>query len=281
MDTSQLDKINELLLDEEVKTTASKSSGQGKKRKPTPAQLRSLEKARAARWPKQKSSPSGAEEIINTITNGGDSEMAATTKPKIYQLLPKITSEIGAIRKAQQNSHQRYQYRGIDDALNQISPVLAKHGVCTEISVTDHVVQRYEGRKNVYHATLRIQVTFIASDGSSVKAQAAGEGISHGDDKATAKAMSGAMKYALYFGLMIPIEGNEIEDADRHEVQEPETSPAFRAAMAAINEAAGQGLDGIEDVRNRISTSEVLSENEKGDLLAVMSSRFNSTQEEG
>ena len=270
---NQLDRINDELLAGNVDQPTEPATNQKEKRKRTPKQVAALEKARATKLAKQrakKAADQGASEIINTIQEGGDADMAATTKSKIYTLLPKITAEIGAIRKAQQNSHQRYQYRGIDDALNQISPVLAKHGVCTEISVIDHVVQRYEGRKNVYHATLRLQVTFVASDGSSVKTQAAGEGISHGDDKATAKAMSGAMKYALYFGLMIPVDGNEIEDADRHEVVEPEVSRAFMAAKSAIE--AGEDLNGL---REKIKVSTHLSDDEKLELIQHLETKFN------
>lgn len=258
-----------------------------RKRQPSPAQLAALEKARKARWKghskqtesngdtlgsESEAEPSsdeggalgrklgneGAKQILTTLQPTGDNQMANTATSKspsgmIYKLLPKVTAEIGAIRKEQQNSHQRYRYRGIDDALNQVSPVLAKHGVCTEVQVSKHKVVRHEGNsKAVYQATLLLQIAFIAPDGSRTTSRAAGEGISHADDKATSKAMSAAMKYVLFFGLMIPVERNELVDSDDDSQSGGETiNKAVVQAEALIVsatdvEALGKLLERIE-----------------------------------
>ena len=61
------------------------------KRRATPAQLKALEKARAARWPKGKQDiEDGAATILDVLTKGDDIMPAAKTnaKEKIYQLLP-------------------------------------------------------------------------------------------------------------------------------------------------------------------------------------------------
>ncbi len=244
------------------------------KRRATPAQLKALEKARAARWPKGKQDiEDGAATILDVLTKGDDIMPAAKTnaKEKIYQLLPKVTEEIGAIRKGQQNSHQRYKYRGIDDALNQVSPVLARFGICTEVSVTNHHVERKDGGKTVYHATLQLQVAFIAPDGSRVTSQAPGEGISHGDDKATAKAMSAAMKYALFFGLMIPVDTDELEDSDRHGQAEPEVQPAVLQAQTMMQQT--QDVPSLKKLAERIKKSDVFDRSEKAALMEQVKTR--------
>ena len=46
--------------------------------------------------------------------------------PLIFQQIPKAIAEIGAIGKNKRNQQQGFQYRGIDDVYNAVSPVLAK-----------------------------------------------------------------------------------------------------------------------------------------------------------
>jgi hypothetical protein len=205
---------------------------------------------------------------VASILNQGDIRMAPDAPRLIYQLLPAITAEIGAIRKEQQNSHQKYRYRGIDDALNQISPVLCKHGVCTEVEVTDHhVTNRESGTKTIYHATVSLQIRFIASDGSSVVSRAAGEGMSHGDDKATAKAMSGAMKYALFFGLMVPVDRDELADPDQPGA-EPE---AVTTAKKLIQQATTKKR--VKELLDRVQASDAFTVEQKGTLEFLAESR--------
>lgn len=193
---------------------------------------------------------------------GKEGAEAAKEEPKqIFKLLPVVTAEIGAIRKEQQNSHQKYRYRGIDDALNQISPVLSKHGICTEVQVEDHRVESVTGgSKVIYHATLSLAVRFFAPDGSSVSSRAAGEGLSHADDKATAKAMSGAMKYALYFGLMIPVDRDELADPDK----EASESEAVTTAKRLIQQA--DTPERVSELVARVKESAAFTDEQKAAL---------------
>jgi len=181
---------------------------------------------------------------------------------KIYTLIPQVTKAIGAIRKEQQNSHMRYRYRGIDDALNCVSPVLVEHGISVSVKTKDHVVECTEEKgKTKYHATLSLRVTFYADDGSSISTTASGEGLSHADDKATAKAMSGAMKYALYFGLMIPVEANELQDPDKDASQ----SSVYNQAKELIEQAADdQGK--LEELRERVNKSANFNDEQRASL---------------
>jgi len=127
-------------------------------------------------------------------------------------------AEISAVAKTETNAQQRYKFRGIEQVMNAAHPVFAKHGVfCTP------EVKRYESQdrigfnaqgeqKTSVRVTLEVRYTFYAPDGSSVQVIAPGEGIDS-SDKASNKAMSAAMKYALMQLLLIPTE--DIEDADR------------------------------------------------------------------
>jgi len=138
----------------------------------------------------------------------------------IHEVLPRVMRDVGAIGKSQQNTERNYRFRSIDNALNAVNPVLIDHDVSVSIRCFDHRIQvqrdrdRYGNPRTLCRATLLLEVTFWAPDGSSVASTAAGEGLDLNGDKATAKAMSAAMKYALYFGLMIPVRRGEVEDGE-------------------------------------------------------------------
>lgn len=124
---------------------------------------------------------------------------------EIHRLLPRVMRDIGCVAKSQSDSQGRFRFRSIDDALNAVQPVLVQHEVCVSFTCRDHhlSVQRASGGIRC-RATLLLELRFWAADGSYVASVAAGEGYDEDGDKATGKAMSNAMKYALFFGLMIP-----------------------------------------------------------------------------
>jgi hypothetical protein len=47
----------------------------------------------------------------------------------IHEAIPRIMSEIGAIGKNSKNQQQGFMYRGIDDVMNTLNPLMAKYGV--------------------------------------------------------------------------------------------------------------------------------------------------------
>lgn len=49
----------------------------------------------------------------------------------IYTLIPAIMAEIPAIGKEKRNAQQGFNFRGIDDVVNVMKPILAKHQVFT------------------------------------------------------------------------------------------------------------------------------------------------------
>lgn len=126
---------------------------------------------------------------------------------QIYGLIGKAMQKIGAIGKDSRNVQQGFMYRGIDAVYNALNPVMAELGlfICPEI-----LEQRREERttKNgtaLTYSILTIKYTIYAPDGSSVSCTVVGEGMDSGD-KASNKAMSVAMKYAMFQLFFIPTE---------------------------------------------------------------------------
>lgn len=140
----------------------------------------------------------------------------------IYQAITDIMSEGYAITKGKRNAQQGFKYRGIDDVLNTFQPLLAKHHVFVVPEVLDQQRQERTTGKggSLLYSLLRMRYTFYAEDGSSVSAVVVGEGMDSGD-KASNKAMSAAMKYAMFQVFCIPTEEMQDPDAETPEPSKP------------------------------------------------------------
>lgn len=191
----------------------------------------------------------------------------------INLLLPRITRDIGSIKKGRQATGGiRFNFRGIDDALNAISPILTAYGCRCEVYCANQSLERYEKPPKgdgpggfEYHATLEMTVRFIAPDGSSSTNTTIGEGSDMtGSDKATNKAMSAAMKYAMFFGLLVPVHADAIEDPDA----EGNESEMVRTARKLIRQARDPAA--VERVRKRVDASKAFDEEEKMTLTLLL-----------
>lgn len=138
---------------------------------------------------------------------------------QIHELIGKVMAEVGAIGKNSRNEQQKFNYRGIDDVYNALSPVMSKYGLffCPEV-----VDQKREERvntngKNLIYTVLTVKYTVYAPDGSNITITIVGEGMDMGDKSAN-KAMSAAMKYAAFQLFFIPTEELKDPDAETHEV---------------------------------------------------------------
>lgn len=158
----------------------------------------------------------------------------------IFKKMNEIMKDIGPVSKDQKNVAQGFKFRGIDQFVNALHPALCKHGVFMTPSVvkSSHELKdvlRSNGKPGVdKHVHLEVEYTFYAEDGSSVKVgPIAAEGLDSGD-KATNKALSAALKYALIQTFSVPTEDMAEADLDSPEIGSPkgklETSEAPVAA---------------------------------------------------
>lgn len=158
-------------------------------------------------------------------------------------------SELG-IGKDRNNAAQGFKFRGIDDVLNVVAPIYAKHGLI--------VVPRFEGAQT-------IERRFPAKDGKSEKVLlfSSVQGyflMMHKDepdtylqsgpfpgeamdsaDKAMNKAMSASYKYFVLMTFAVPVVGTPDSDADDHGVapvvQEVDVE-MFRAQFDTLKDVA-------------------------------------------
>ena len=162
----------------------------------------------------------------------------------IYESITKIIAEIPAIGKEKVNATQGFKYRGIDDVMNAMQPLLAKYKVFIAPEVLEQTREERQTSKGgtLLYSICKIRYTFYAEDGTFVQAITIGEGMDSGD-KATNKAMAIAMKYALFQVFCIPTD--EMKDPDA------ETPPELLAkGKERISSTKVQALEKVISDKN-------------------------------
>ena len=138
----------------------------------------------------------------------------------IYQTITNIIEDIPAIGKNKKNSTQGFMFRGIDDVMNAIQPLFAKHKLFIVPEILEQIREERQTKNggNLIYSVCKIRYTFYAGDGSSIQAVVVGEGMDSGD-KATNKAMAIAMKYVLFQVFCIPTLEMKDPDEETHELE--------------------------------------------------------------
>lgn len=149
----------------------------------------------------------------------------------IYEAITQTMADIGAVGKNDQNSFDKYKYRGIDAVMNALSPAMVKNGIFVVPEVLDHKQEERTSRKGelMIYTVVTVRYTFYAADGTNVRAVVVGEAMDR-SDKSTNKAMSAAFKYACFQTFCIPTE--EMKDADAESPMVQPKTDAERAQAA-------------------------------------------------
>lgn len=189
-----------------------------------------------------------------TMHNGTSAlVLGSSMPPMIYRKMSDVMREIGAVGKDQKNTAQGFKFRGIDQFVNALYPALTRHGVFMAPRALRHdqeikEVVRSNGKSGVdKHVAIMMEYTFYAEDGSHVTVgPIPAEGLDSGD-KATNKALSAALKYALIQTFSIPTEDMAEADLESPEmgavkasaptVEKPKQSEAV-AETAELNTAS-------------------------------------------
>lgn len=165
--------------------------------------------------------------------------------PKIYSVIKKVMTEIDAIGKNRENMEQNFTYRGVDDIMNELHPLLAKHGLFIVPEVlSEERTERTTSRGSVLlYSRQKIKFTFFAAeDGSSISAVIIGEGMDTGD-KASNKALSIAFKYACLQVFCIPTKDLKDPDGNSYDIQETGNSGGeFERVSSQIKSYIEKGL---------------------------------------
>ena len=179
---------------------------------------------------------------------------------KSIAAVAKKLSQAG-IAKGRTNQQQGFKFRGIDEVLNAISPMLADEGLIMAPKVLSREVTERTTKSGgaLFYVVLMVEYTiYSAVDGSSVSVVTCGEAMDSGD-KATNKAMSAAYKYAAFQTFAIPTEGTPDADAETHEVAHGMDPSVLADWLQAIEQCdddsfaamVADGLAAAQEVRDR------------------------------
>lgn len=171
----------------------------------------------------------------------------------IYEALANVMDDVQAVAKKDRNTHQNFNFRGIDAVMNAVGPVLRKHKVIVVPrldGVTYEAVQTSTGKPAT---ACRVQVAYVfyADDGSHIETSVAGEAWDSGD-KACPKAMSVAFRTALLQALCLPTDEPDPDTQTYERAQQPRADhPTLEQLMDQLGDlvakAREKGVEGDYD----------------------------------
>ena len=169
-----------------------------------------------------------------------------------------------------------YKFRGIDDVLNALSPLLSKHGLCILPRVLTRQCEERQSKAGgaLFYVTVEAEFDFVcAEDGSKHTVKTFGEAMDSGD-KATNKAMSAAYKYAAFQAFSIPTEGDNDADANTHEavaqrlqwLADRKADIAAAKTVGALKKIMDEAIAKTRENKDQDAEDQLLSAS--GDMLA-------------
>jgi hypothetical protein len=125
----------------------------------------------------------------------------------ILSLIPEAIGKIKAVGKNHRNQLQNYQFRSIDDVVEEMSSILSelKLTIIPNYTVISSDIVNSDKGKSYKSVILKGDYVISAPDGSFLAASTIGEAYDY-SDKACNKAMSTAFKYMLLQVFCIPTE---------------------------------------------------------------------------
>jgi hypothetical protein len=177
----------------------------------------------------------------------------------VYAKISAVSADLAkdGIAKSRKNAQQGYSFRGIDEVLDALGPLLPKHGLVILPRILKRECTERESRSGgtLFSVTVEAEFDFVSGeDGSTHTVRTFGEAMDSAD-KATNKAMSAAYKYAAFLAFCIPTEGDNDADATTHQPAalktsappppSPKDDPAFVLHKAVISEAQVKRLFAI------------------------------------
>lgn len=155
-----------------------------------------------------------------------------TEKRTVHQAVLDVMAAVGSVGKG--SMQQGFHFRGIDAILNSVSPAMQAHGLTIHPAKVEHRrgEKAFSGGNKGSQIDLIVDYVFTGPDGSSFTTQVAAEATDT-NDKATAKAMSVALRTCLIQTFAIPTE---------------ETGPDWNALFTS---AKARGRDALVALRHQ------------------------------
>lgn len=176
----------------------------------------------------------------------------------------RVMGDVRAVAKDERpETGAKFDYRGIDTALNVFGPVCRLHGVLVIPTSVDASYRdtRTSQNKPTRECTVVVAYRIYGPKGDHIDAAAAGESLDTGD-KGSAKAQAVALRTLLFHGALVPTRDT---DPDAHNLERGEAP--VRSAASYRDEAldSGTGRERLRQIfyelqQNRMINASVQSE---------------------
>lgn len=127
--------------------------------------------------------------------------------PSVVEALAAAAAEVGAVAKTDRNVSQKFLFRGVDAVVNAVAPALRHHHVVgpvpTLVSATHEEVGRSRSGARITRVDVVVTYTLYGPGGDRLEGTVPAEATDTAD-KATAKAMSVALRTFLLQALCLP-----------------------------------------------------------------------------
>jgi len=156
-----------------------------------------------------------------------------------------VMTDVQAVAKKQKNLSQGFNFRGIDAVVNAVGPEFRKHGGFLVPRVIDKVatIQPTKAGGSMNAVALQVEFAIYGSEGEPVTGTVFAEANDTGD-KATAKAMSVALRTFLLQTLLLPTDEPD-QDSQSYEIGQVVTpaltQPEVEKVVALIKAAPNKG----------------------------------------
>lgn len=217
-------------------------------------------------------------------------EVTGLVYKKISEVSAKLL-ELGGISKDRKNAQQGYNFRGIDEVMNHLSPILSSVGLIILPRCITRTCSEKPSKNGgtLFYSVVEVEFDFIAvTDGSKHTVRTFGEAMDSGD-KSTNKAMSAAYKYAAFQAFCIPTEGTP--DADQESPapatqagpKKPQPDQSNAKNLATIRDAYAKYKATVtfsEDVVTKVSQADILTAQGLKDLYNQITLEIKSSKKQ-
>jgi hypothetical protein len=141
-------------------------------------------------------------------------------KKTIHEAVVAVMRDVHAVGKNETNAAQKFKFRGVDAVVNALAPAMRKHGlfVVPALNTADYSTRTSANGGELQVCRLSVAFTLCSDgDGGTLTGVVASEAFDSGD-KATAKAMSVALRTFLLQTFMLPTDDKD-PDQDTYETK--------------------------------------------------------------
>lgn len=165
----------------------------------------------------------------------------------IYQRISLVMEEVGAVKKERKNTQHNFNFRGVDDVVNAVSPILRKYGIVVIPQILEEMHEQVatgSNRTMMGWVRLKVRYRLAISKDDFIETDIPSEAFDTGD-KATAKAMSVAYRTMFLQVLCLPT-----DEPDPDEVSHERSSGGNSNSNSENKPSISQ--DDLEKIKERM-----------------------------